>query len=161
MKNPIKYLVMDVDGTLTDGKLYIGNSGEVMKAFSAKDGCGINMLLPTSGIKPVILTSRQSDIVNNRCRELGIELIFQGEKDKITKLKALSEQFGTGLSQFAYIGDDLNDLMCLQLIKEQGGITACPADSTREVKDIVKYICKAKGGEGAVREFIYYLLEQV
>jgi len=158
MKKLIKYLVMDVDGTLTDGKIYMGNNGEVMKAFNAKDGCGINMLLPKSGIKPVILTSRQSDIVVNRCNELGIDMVFQGIREKAVELRNLSGRLGTPLSQFAYIGDDLNDLQCLSLIKEQGGITACPADADAQVRETVDYVCTAKGGDGAVREFISFLL---
>ncbi len=85
-KKNIKYLVMDVDGTLTDGKIYMGNSGEVMKAFSVKDGCGIHDILIPSGITPVIITGRKSDIVLNRCNEIGINEVYQGISNKIDKL---------------------------------------------------------------------------
>ena len=82
MKN-IKYLVMDVDGTLTDGKIYMGNDGEVMKAFDIKDGYGIHDLLPPSGIVPVIITGRGSEILLNRCEELGITKVFQNVHNKL------------------------------------------------------------------------------
>lgn len=82
----IKYLVMDVDGTLTDGKVYIGNNGEICKAFCIKDGYGIRNLLIPSGIIPIIITGRESAIVFNRCRELGITRIYQGISDKYSKL---------------------------------------------------------------------------
>ena len=104
-KKNIKYLVMDVDGTLTDGKIYMGNSGEVMKAFSVKDGCGIHDILIPSGITPVIITGRKSDIVLNRCNEIGINEVYQGISNKIDKLFTITSDF----SSVAYIGDDIND----------------------------------------------------
>ena len=83
MSNRIKYLVMDVDGTLTDGKIYMGNEGEIMKAFDIKDGYGIHDILPHAEIKPVIITGRTSAILTNRCKELGIEYLFQGVSEKV------------------------------------------------------------------------------
>ena len=80
MKEMIKFLVMDVDGTLTDGKIYMGSNGEVMKAFNIKDGCGIAMVLPKYGITPVIITARESKILENRCKELNITELHQGSK---------------------------------------------------------------------------------
>lgn len=78
----IKYLIMDVDGTLTDGKIYMGPNGEAMKAFSIKDGYVVNYILKPAGIKPVIITARTSSIVQNRCKELGITEVYQGKTDK-------------------------------------------------------------------------------
>lgn len=83
----IKYLVMDVDGTLTDGKIYIGNEGEIFKAFDVKDGYAIHYILPKYGITPVIITGRNSAIMEKRCAEIGIELLFQGVSDKIAVLR--------------------------------------------------------------------------
>jgi 3-deoxy-D-manno-octulosonate 8-phosphate phosphatase (KDO 8-P phosphatase) len=149
----IKMLVMDVDGTLTDGKLYIGNQGELMKAFSVKDGLGITKMR-VQGIIPVILTSRNSEIVANRANELNITEVYQGEEDKVSKLKEIIKIFGFSFNEVAYIGDDDNDLDCMELC----GYNGCPADATDDVKKVVDFICKSSGGEGAVREFIEHML---
>ena len=82
----IRFLVMDVDGTLTDGKIYMGKDGEVFKAFDIKDGCGILLLLPQLHIVPAIITARKSKIVKNRCDELNISELYQGSKDKLKTL---------------------------------------------------------------------------
>ena len=79
----IQYLIMDIDGTLTDGKIYIGPEGECMKAFSVKDGYSINYILKKNGITPVVITARNSDIVRRRCEELGIDAVYQGRPDKL------------------------------------------------------------------------------
>lgn len=146
----IKLLVMDVDGTLTDGKIYMGNNGEVMKAFDVKDGCGIKDILPTLGIVPVIITGRVSQIVENRAKEIGITELHQGVRDKISVLKEVAEKYKAAPEEIAYIGDDINDLDCI----EYCGFTACPADAAEEVKAKCDYVCKAIAGEGAVRELI-------
>ena len=152
----IEYLIMDVDGTLTDGKIYMGQNGEAMKAFSIKDGYVINYILKPHGIRPVVLTARISGIVQNRCSELGIEDIYQG---KLDKLSVLNEIVGEdGLGSCAYFGDDILDLKCMIPIKEAGGIVACPADAVSEVKAVADYICVSKAGEGALREFSEWLI---
>ena len=153
----IKMLVMDVDGTLTDGKIYMGETGEVCKAFNIKDGYGIHDILLPVGIIPVIITGRQSKIVENRCRELGITEIHQGVKDKVEKLREVVSKFGVGLENVAYIGDDLNDMPCMEAVKEAGGLVGCPADAVRAVREFSDYIATARGGEGAVREFIGFV----
>lgn len=150
----IKYLVMDVDGTLTDGKIYMSNSGELMKAFNIKDGCGIHDILIPAGITPVIITGRSSDIVLNRCKELGITDVFQGVGNKIEKLR----QVTTNLSTVAYIGDDINDLSCMEPVKSAGGLIGCPADAVDKVKAIADYIAPHNGGDGAVRDFIEWII---
>ena len=122
MADKIKYLVMDVDGTLTDGKIYMGTSGEILKAFDIKDGYGIHDMLIPYGITPVIITGRSSKILENRCRELSITDLFQGIKDKIDVLKQYLCSNNSSLQEVAYIGDDLNDLPCMKLVKEAGGI---------------------------------------
>ena len=145
---------MDVDGTLTDGKIYMSNTGELMKAFSIKDGCGIHDILIPAGIIPVIITGRSSAILLNRCRELGITNIYQGISNKVEKLSEVTKD----LSTVAYIGDDINDLRCMKLIKDAGGIIGCPADAVEKVKEVAVYIAKHNGGDGAVRDFIEWLL---
>ena len=150
----IKYLVMDVDGTLTDGKIYMSNDGEAMKAFSIKDGCGIHDILIPAGIVPVIITGRSSKIVENRCGEIGIKEIHQGISNKIEKLLSITDE----LSSVAYIGDDINDLSAMLPIKEAGGKIGCPADAVKKVKEIADFISTKNGGDGAVREFIEWLV---
>ena len=149
----IKILIMDVDGTLTDGKIYMGPQGEVMKAFHCKDGLGIAQLLPEMGIVPVIITGRSSKIVENRARELKISHLYQGVSDKLTVLDQMAIEMRISRQQIAYIGDDLNDLSAMQVC----GCTACPADAVEEIKQIANYVCQHSGGDGAVREFIDYL----
>lgn len=151
----IKYLIMDVDGTLTDGKLYIGNEGELFKAFNIKDGCGIHDILIPAGITPVILTGRKSDIVYNRCSELGITEIHQGITNKLDILNGITDD----LSCVAYMGDDINDLLCMKMIKEVGGVIGCPKDAVPSVISISDYVAEHNGGEGAVRDFIEFIIK--
>lgn len=155
-KNMIKYLVMDVDGSLTDGKIYMGAEGEAMKAFSIKDGYVINYILKPANIIPIVITARTSTIVQKRCDELGIREVHQG---KLNKLTALTDIIDTNsLSECAYFGDDVIDLKCMLPIKEAGGIVGCPFDAVQEVKAIADYICVNKAGEGALREFSEWLV---
>ena len=145
----IKMLVMDVDGTLTDGRIYIGADGEAMKAFDVKDGYGI-VQLRNKGVLPVIITGRKSTIVEKRAAELGISELHQGIHNKLEKLKELVEKYEIKAEEIAYIGDDLNDLECINYCS----LSACPNDAIEEIKSFVSYVCKKNGGQGAVREFI-------
>lgn len=160
----IKVLVMDVDGTLTDGKIYMGADGEMFKAFNIKDGYGINDILRFEGIVPVIITGRQSKIVENRCKELHIEHLHQGIHDKLGVLRQVLAQLETekddvlGLENVAYIGDDCNDLVCMQAVRDAGGLVGCPADAMRQVIDIASYVSSRNGGDGAVRDFIEWFV---
>lgn len=151
----IKLLVMDVDGTLTDGKIYMGPSGEVMKAFDIKDGYAIAHMLPEMEIVPVIITGRKSAIVENRAKELGIKELHQGVSDKLTALKEIVLKYGVSPAEVAYIGDDLNDLDCIAY----AGFSACPADAADAVRRKVEYVCKSPGGQGALREMVERLYE--
>lgn len=146
----IKMLVMDIDGTLTDGHIYIGAEGEVMKAFHVQDGYAIAQMLPKLGITPVIITGRSSRIVEKRAEELKITHLHQGISDKLSKLKEIAAEIGASPEEIAYIGDDLNDLDCIRYC----GFTGCPADAVAEILDAADYVCKRNGGRGAVREFI-------
>ena len=147
----VKLLVMDVDGTLTDGRIYVGAQGEVMKAFDVRDGYAIAHLLPTRGIVPVIITGRSSEIVAQRAKELKITELYQGVSDKLEKLKTVAAAYGASADEIAYIGDDLNDLPCINYC----GTTACPADAVPPVLEV----CSHNGGRGAVREFIDRILD--
>lgn len=153
----IKLLVMDVDGTLTDGKIYMGNNGEVMKAFDVKDGCGIKDILPSLGIIPVIITGRVSQIVENRAKEIGITELHQGVRDKLAVLKEVAEKYDATPDEIAYIGDDINDLECIKYC----GFTACPADAVEEVKKLCQFISKLQAGHGAVRDIIERLNAEI
>lgn len=156
----IKYLVMDVDGTLTDGKIYMGAQGEVCKAFNIKDGYGLHDMAPKADITPVIITGRKSSIVDNRCKELGISMVFQGVSDKRAKLQEIIDGDKEDISSVAFIGDDNNDLSSMELVKNVGGITACPNDAAKEIVEISDYVCQKNGGEGAVREFIDWIINK-
>lgn len=157
----IKLLVMDVDGTLTDGKIYMGDNGEIMKAFNIKDGCGIHDILIPFGITPIIISGRSSEILMNRCSELGINNLYQGVSNKSKKLDEVLSLKGSDIkySNVAYIGDDINDLPVMLLVKHAGGLVGCPADAAKKVMDIADFISSKNGGNGAVREFIDWLLE--
>lgn len=151
---------MAVYGTLTDGKVYMGEKGEVMKVFDIKDGYAIYHTLPVNNIIPVIITGRSSKIVEVRCDELGIKEVHQGCLDKRDKLVEIAGRLGLTMGKngiiegSAYIGDDILDIPGMEISE----VTACPADAAEKVKDVVTYVCRNKGGEGAVREFVEWLL---
>lgn len=154
----IKYLFMDVDGTLTDGKINIAKEGELYKSFDVKDGYAIANILPKIGITPVIVTGRNSSIVEQRARELNVSELYQGIKDKYSFIKNYLFENEIGEEECGYIGDDINDFLTMKHIKKNGGILACPLDACDDIKDIVTYISQRKGGDGAVRDIIEYLI---
>lgn len=155
----IKYLIMDVDGTLTDGKIYMGANGELCKVFNVKDGYGIHNLLIPAGIKPIIITGRESDILEYRCKEIGITELYQGIDDKIKKLEEIIKNTNITYAEIAYIGDDINDLSCMIAIKKAGGIIGCPADAITRVIELADFVSEKNGGDGAVRDFVEWLLD--
>jgi len=150
----IKLFIMDVDGTLTDGKIYTGNNGELFKAFNVKDGLGIK-LLRENGIVPAIITGRTSDIVVARAKELGIEEVYQGISDKVEVFETLKDKYQLSNEQIAFVGDDLNDL---ELMK-QVGLKLTVADAAEELFGLVDYTSYLDGGDGAVRDIIDKLLK--
>lgn len=157
----IKYLFLDVDGTLTDGKIYISEQGEAFKAFNVKDGCGLKDILPKYDIVPVIITARTSKILLNRCKELGIDMLFQGERNKLEKIDSIMSQYGVEKNdkgvydEAAYIGDDILDIPAMEVCSVRG----CPADAVDEVKEICSFVSDKNAGEGAVRAFIDYIVK--
>jgi 3-deoxy-D-manno-octulosonate 8-phosphate phosphatase (KDO 8-P phosphatase) len=148
---------MDVDGTLTDGKIYISNSGDEMKSFNIKDGYAIKEILPRLNIIPVIITGRKSKIVEIRAKELNIIEVYQGVENKLGILEYLKEKYKISDNEIAFIGDDFNDVDLFNRCY----LTACPADATRAIKDISKIVLATKGGEGAVQEFILRIYEEI
>ena len=142
----LRFIVMDVDGTLTDGKIYMGQQGESFKAFDVKDGCGIKDILPQINVIPIIITARYSNILKRRCDELGIKYVFQGVHNKLKKLnqflveKSKVDNCDYSLSQVAYIGDDILDLQCMIPIKSAGGIVGCPYDATKAVREFIEHL---------------------
>lgn len=151
----IKLLVMDVDGTLTDGKIYMGDNGEVFKAFNIHDGLGIHELLPLNGIESAILTGRSSVIVDNRAKELEVDYVLQGVSNKRDALRELLCKQKLTFDEVAYIGDDLADLDVMQ----QCALSGCPKDAVKEIREICSFVSQYSGGEGAVREFIEWMIE--
>ena len=149
----IKLFAMDVDGTLTDGKIYMGNDGELFKAFHVKDGLGIK-LLKDVGIIPVIITGRQSQIVLNRCAEIGITEVYQGVKDKAAKLIELREKYNLTEKQVAYIGDDMNDYSAVKA----AGITFAPSDCAMALRPHIDIVLSHPSGNAPVREAIDMIL---
>lgn len=149
----IKILVMDVDGTLTDGKVFYSGKGEEMKKFSLRDGMGIE-LLRKGGIESAILTSENSPIVQARAEKLKIEYVLLGSRNKKKHLENLAKNLSLNMDEVAYIGDDINDIFAIR----SSGASACPADAAEEVKKEVDYVCKTNAGDGAVREFCEMIL---
>lgn len=152
----IKLLCSDVDGVMTDNKLHVSATGELFKTFNARDGWALKEILPKNGIEPAVITGRKSLIVPKRCEELGVSLVFCGRDDKNAVVTQLAKEKGHSLSEIAFIGDDYNDLPAIKL----AGISGCPSDAIEPVKAAVTYICKAKGGEGALREFAEWIVAQ-
>tara|TARA_B110000305_G_scaffold240347_1_gene310685 strand:- start:4073 stop:4603 length:531 start_codon:yes stop_codon:yes gene_type:complete len=150
----IKLLVLDVDGVMTDGKLYFSNNGEEIKAFNTMDGLGLKML-QNAGITVALITGRQSEIVAVRARNLGIKHVYQGRDDKLNILEELLNTLKMEYSQVAYAGDDLPDLACITKVKM--GITV--PNGHFMVKDAADAITSREGGNGAVREICDWILQ--
>ena len=151
----IKLLVIDVDGTMTDGGIYYDASGNEIKKFNTKDAAGI-FAARCAGIKTMVLTGRKSFAVEKRMKELKIDYVYQGISDKKCFLSKFMINNGLRKECIGYIGDDLNDWEPMQL----AGVVCCPGDACDEVKQISNYVAKASGGYGAVRECITYLLKK-
>ena len=143
----IRLLVLDVDGVLTDGKLYFNNEGQEQKAFHTLDGHGIKMLRG-SGVEVAIITGRQSKLVEKRANDLGVSLLKQGREDKFAALLELLEDFPCELQEIAFMGDDWPDLT----VMSRAGLALCPPNAHNELLKRAHWVATAKAGEGAVRE---------
>ena len=151
----IKLVLLDVDGTLTDGGIYRGNNGEELKRFNVKDGYAI-VNAQKLGIEFGIITGRKSELVEIRSNELKIKYLYQGISEKTVILKEIMQKTGLKKEEIAYMGDDLNDI----LIMKQLGLTGAPKDAADEVIQIVDFVSEKNGGSGAVREFVEYILKK-
>jgi 3-deoxy-D-manno-octulosonate 8-phosphate phosphatase (KDO 8-P phosphatase) len=143
----IKLLVCDVDGVFSDGRIYLGNDGEELKAFHTKDGYGVKALIH-SGVDVGIITGRRSNIVVNRMKSLNVQYIVQGQEDKLPALKELTELLSLKPEQVAYIGDDMPDLACIEYV----GLGIAVADAHPALLQKANLTTFTRGGFGAVRE---------
>ncbi|WP_444907488.1 KdsC family phosphatase [Microbulbifer sp. SSSA008] len=143
----VRWLVLDVDGVLTDGKLYFDNSGNELKTFHTLDGHGIKML-QNSGVRVAIITGRRSNVVERRAHDLGINKLIQGREDKFAALQELLSEESCRLEDIAYVGDDYPDLLVMTKV----GCPIAPPNAAPPVRERALWITEARGGEGAVRE---------
>ena len=150
----IKILVLDVDGTLTNGKLYMDDKDNALKAFNVRDGFAIVNWLKLGG-EVAIITGKSSNIVERRAKELGIKYVVQGSKNKTQDLKKILERLNLSFENVAYMGDDLNDIGLMKKI----ALPACPHDAVLEVLEICKFISNKNGGEGAVRDLLEHIMK--
>ena len=145
--------IFDVDGVLTDGRLYIGEAGEVFKAFHVLDGHGLK-LLAQAGIVPIVITGRDSAAVRRRMADLGLAHVYFGVADKLAVAAACLAERGIAWSELAVIGDDWPDLPLLA----RAGFACAPANAHAEARALAHHVTAARGGEGAAREFCDLLL---
>jgi len=152
LKN-IRLFATDVDGVLTDAGMYYSESGDEWKKFNTRDGMGIK-LLQKAGLITAIVTQERTKLVARRAEKLAMPEVHQGAMDKLSVVREMAGRYGVTLDQIAYIGDDINDLETLKAV----GFSAAPADGLPQVLAVVDYVCRMKGGEGAVREMIDMIL---
>ena len=150
----IKLLILDVDGVLTDGRITMNERGEEVKSFDVKDGLGLKMLMST-GVEVVIITGRKSMVVEHRAKELGIDEVWQGIKDKGALSRKIIEEKGLEKNEVCCIGDDLTDLAMFM----EAGLRIAVADGVEEVREEADFVTKKKGGYGAVREACEWILK--
>ncbi len=150
----IQLLLLDVDGVLTDGKIWLGSNGLEFKAFDTKDGHGIKMA-QEAGIRVGWISARNSQVVELRAKELGVSLIFQGEKNKLIAYHKILSQLKLTHAEVAYIGDDLLDIPLMEKV----GVSVAIADAVAAVRREADWRTQFPGGRGGVREFIDLLLK--
>ena len=151
----IKLTVLDVDGTLTDGGIYILESGEQFKKFNAKDGLGVQRAVQQGYVIGIISHSKSSGAVLKRAEMMGVQKSYVGQLPKLEVLRSWCKELGLRLDEVAYVGDDLNDLEIIEAV----GLAACPADAMPRIIESCDVVLTKKGGEGCVREFLdlYFL----
>ncbi|TLY41509.1 MAG: HAD-IIIA family hydrolase [Nitrospirae bacterium] len=154
MLQRLRLFATDVDGVLTDAGMYYSESGEELKKFNTRDGMGIK-LLQCAGLITALITMEETKLVTRRAEKLAIPEVHQGARDKLAVMREMVARHGLTLQQVAYIGDDVNDLEVLNAV----GFSAAPADALPAVRNAVDYVCRQKGGEGAVREVADLILE--
>ncbi len=152
----IRLIVLDVDGTLTDGKITYTNSGEESKSFDVSDGLAIATWTKKLGLKAAIITGRESKIVEQRAKDLKIEHIYQKVHNKDEVLENILKVESISWHEVAAIGDDLNDFKMLR----KAGLSFTPLNGSHYLENIVNVRCKNSGGNGAVREMIEYIIKE-
>jgi 3-deoxy-D-manno-octulosonate 8-phosphate phosphatase (KDO 8-P phosphatase) len=150
----IRLVVLDVDGTMTDGRLYYGAAGEAFKAFDVRDGHGLRLLSMYGGVKLAVLTGRRADLVEQRCRELSIDRVVGGSRAKGLAIEQIAADLGVPLAATAFMGDDVNDLPALRKV----AFSCAPKDAATEVVREVRWVSSRPAGRGAVRELCELLL---
>jgi len=150
----LQLIIFDIDGVLTNGTLFIGDDGQEYKAFNSKDGHGIRMLIEC-GIQAAIITGRKSNVVKHRMHDLGVEIVFQGYRDKRPAFKELLQKTGLAPEQIAYMGDDVVDLP----VMTQVGMAIAVQDAHPFVLQHADYVTEKPGGCGAAREAIETILQ--
>lgn len=155
MKRKIKFIVVDVDGTMTDAGIYYDENGNELKKFCTKDAAGF-FAAKKVGIKIIVLTGRECTATLKRMKEMKVDYLYQNVKDKVEFLKKFMQEHNIAKEEIGYIGDDLNDFQPMRLV----GFVGCPADSCREILEIADYVSKINGGHGAVRDIIEHLLRE-
>jgi len=150
----VKVLILDVDGTLTDGGMYYGPDGEALKKFNTRDAHGLQ-LLRENGIRVCVISTEKSPAVEARMKKLRIDDYYPGVENKYSLLLKLAKRWDISLQNIAYMGDDLSDLECLKKV----GVAFCPADSVPEVMQQAHYTCNCLGGNGAVREVCDFIMK--
>lgn len=151
----IKYLIIDVDGTLTDAGIYYDEHGNELKKFCTKDAAGF-FAAHQVGMKIMILTGRECAATARRMTEMKVDYLIQDCKDKINYIREFMREHDISQAEIGYLGDDLNDLPGMDLC----GFVGCPLDACEEVKLKADYVSEIKGGYGAVRDIVAYLLKQ-
>lgn len=150
----LRILLLDVDGVMTDGGIILIGADLEAKRFDVQDGMGIS-LLRSSGLMTGIVTSRSSEVVQRRAKELGMEELFQGVRHKPQVLEQLREKYGIEPSQAAFVGDDIQDVPIMRLV----GVPIAVQNAIPEVKEASVYVTNAQGGHGAIREVAEWLLD--
>jgi len=145
----LKLLLTDCDGVLTDGGVYYSAKGEELKRFSLRDGMGVERLRKFARMEVGIVSGEASPSLKKRAEKLRIHELHCGIRNKPGTLREIMDNHQLAPEEIAYIGDDSNDLEALSMV----GLSACPADALPEVAEMVDYVCRLKGGEGAFREF--------
>lgn len=151
----IKYLVIDVDGTMTDAGIYYDEHGNELKKFCTRDAAGF-FAAGQAGIQIIVLTGRECQATTRRMQEMKVDYLVQNIKDKVSYLKEFMSTNNLTSEEMGYMGDDLNDLQSMMLC----GFVGCPGDACPEVKEVADYISDVKGGHGAVRDIVAFLLNR-
>lgn len=151
----IKMFLTDCDGCLTDAGMYYSEFGDELKKFNTRDGMAFK-LLREKGILTGLITGEKVELNRRRAEKLKIDILGLGCTDKLLTVKKLCKEYNISLENVLYIGDDINDLEVMKIV----GYSCCPADAMQEVKEIAKYITKAKGGEGVIREITNKILSE-